>query len=155
MEDASLQDPATQLVAFPLAEWERGGLVATLHRAGLSTKDIGAVHAHYWRFIRQDDMPVGFGGLENHGGDALMRSVVTLPPVRGKGYARTIVAALESEAALFKCDTIWLLTENASGLFAKLGYKVVPREEMPESIRDSLQYSLSPASATAMTKRIG
>jgi N-acetylglutamate synthase-like GNAT family acetyltransferase len=155
MKDASLQDPATQLVAFALAEWERGGLVATLHRAGLSTKDIGAVHAHYWRFIRQDDMPVGFGGLENHGGDALMRSVVTLPPVRGKGYARTIVTALESEAGLFKCDTIWLLTENASGFFAKVGYKACPREDMPESIRDTLQFSLTPASAIAMTKRIG
>jgi N-acetylglutamate synthase-like GNAT family acetyltransferase len=81
--------------------------------------------------------------------------VVTLPPVRGKGYARAIVAALESEAVLFKCHTVWLLTETASGLFAKLGYKVCPRDAMPETIRDTLQYSLTPASATAMTKRIG
>lgn len=150
-----MHDPASELVSFPLADWERGGLVATLHRAGLSTQDIGAVHAHYWRFVRQDDMPIGFGGIENHGGDALLRSVVTLPPVRGKGYARGIVSTLESEAIVFKCKTIWLLTDAASGFFAKVGYRACQRDDLPESIRDSLHVSLAPKTAIAMTKTIG
>ena len=71
-------------IPLPLAVWERDGLAAALAKAGLPTEDIQASGPLFWRF-ENDDVPVGFGGLEIFEDQALLRSVVTLPPVRNRG----------------------------------------------------------------------
>src|SRR5262245_50238978 len=109
------------LIALPLAVWERDGLKAALGGAGLPTDDVATAGPLFWRFSINDDVPVGFGGLEIHGDDALMRSVVTLPPLRGRGLGRRIVLALEAEALMLKCSDVWLLTTTAQDFFGKLG----------------------------------
>jgi N-acetylglutamate synthase-like GNAT family acetyltransferase len=144
------------LIALPLAVWERDGLKAALTRAGLPADDIFAPGPQFWRFATHDDVPAGFGGIEVHGTDALLRSVVTLPPLRRRGIARAIVAALEAEAIVMKCSAVWLLTATARQLFEKLGYVAVDRAQVPAAIRASTQYSsLCPDSATVMVKRLG
>src|SRR5438132_2386763 len=82
----------------PLAAFERDGLRAALIKAGLPVDNLGEPHVQCWRFETYNDVPVGFGALEIHGADALLRSVVTIPPVRRIGMGRAIVAALEAEA---------------------------------------------------------
>jgi amino-acid N-acetyltransferase len=100
-------------------------------------------------------VPAGFGGLEVHGGDALMRSVVTLPPLRGRGIGATIVVALEAEARVSKCRSVYLLTTTAQPLFEKLGYALLDRARAPAAIRASAQFSsLCPATAALMMKRL-
>jgi N-acetylglutamate synthase-like GNAT family acetyltransferase len=146
---------APPLVAIPLAAWEREGLSAALKGAGLPTDDVADASRHFWRFSFADDIPAGFGGLELHGTDALMRSIITLPPLRGRGFARAIVKALEAEAVLLKCDTVFLLTTSAQTLFEKLGYTVIDRASVPAAIRATTQFAaLCPASAAVMTKRL-
>ena len=144
------------LFALPLAVWERDGLKAALRGAGLPVDDIAQPGPHFWRFSIDDDVPAGFGGLEVHGPDALMRSVVTLPPLRGRGFGRAIVQALEAEAVVLKCRAVFLLTTTAQDFFAKLGYGETPRSDVPGSIRATAQFaSLCPESAAVMTKRLG
>ena len=144
------------LIAFPLAVWERDGLAAALKGAGLPMEDIAGPGPHFWRFSSTDDVPAGFGGLEVYGADALMRSVVTLPPLRGRGFGRAIVKALEAEAIVMKCRAVWLLTMSAPGFFEKLGYAKVERAGVPASIRATMQFaSLCPDSAAVMAKRLG
>ena len=75
-------------------------------------------------------MPAGFGGIEVHGADALMRSVVTLPPLRGRGIGQAIVRALEAEAIVMKCRAVWLLTTTRASFFGKLGYTAVDRADV-------------------------
>jgi N-acetylglutamate synthase-like GNAT family acetyltransferase len=146
---------APPLVAIPLAAWEREGLRAALKGAGLPTDDVADASRHFWRFSFADDIPAGFGGLEIHGTDALMRSITTLPPLRGRGFARAIVKALEAEAVLLKCDTVFLLTTSAQTLFEKLGYTVIDRASVPAAIRATTQFAaLCSASAAVMTKRL-
>ena len=146
---------APALTAFPLAVWERDGLATTLRRAGLPADDIASPGALFWRFTTNDDVPAGFGGLEVHGGDALMRSIVTLPPLRGRGVGAAIVAALEAEARLSKCRSVYLLTTTAQPLFEKLGYAPLDRAQAPAAIRASAQFSsLCPATAALMIKRL-
>lgn len=143
------------LIALPLAVWERDGLRAALIRAGLPSDDVEAPGRLFWRFSDADDAPVGFGGLEVHGPDALMRSVLTLPPLRGRGLGAAIVTALEAEVRLVKCRSIWLLTSTAQALFERLGYARIDRAEVPAAIRATAQFvSLCPDSATAMVKRL-
>ena len=143
------------LIALPLAVWERDGLRAALTKAGLPADDILTPGLQFWRFSTRDDVPAGFGGIEVHGADALMRSVVTLPPLRSRGIGQAIVRALEAEAVVMKCRAVWLLTTTAREFFGRLGYAAVDRADVPGAIRATAQFSsLCPDSATAMVKRL-
>jgi amino-acid N-acetyltransferase len=93
----------------------------------------------FWRFDTDDDIPAGFAGLELHGSDALLRSLVTLPPRRRAGVGRAIVAAIEQEAQLHGCDAIYLLTQEPD-YFARAGYAALSRDAVPEAVRASSQF---------------
>jgi GNAT superfamily N-acetyltransferase len=111
---------ARRLQATPLAVWERDGVEAALVRAGLPADDLGDPYVLLWRFETYEDVPVGFGGLEIYGDDALLRSVVTLPPLRQVGMGAAIVAALEAEAHARRLRAIYLLTASDREFFARL-----------------------------------
>ena len=144
----------SKLTAHPLRAGERGALKAALAKAELPTEDIEAPGRLFWRFDTQDDVPVGFGGLEVHGEDGLMRSVVTLPPVRNRGVGTAMVAALEFEARLHGCQTLWLITTTAADFYARLGYARCDRAVVPPAIRATAEFStLCPASADVLVKR--
>ena len=98
-------------------------------------------------------VPVGFGGLEIFGDQALMRAVVTLPPVRNRGIGSDIVALLETEARIRGCRTIWLTTNQAKDFFVRLGYRACERSEAPKPVREAAPFAL-PATATAMMKQL-
>jgi N-acetylglutamate synthase-like GNAT family acetyltransferase len=144
-----------RLSAIPLAAWEREGVTAALRKLGLPADDVASPGRMFWRFETRDLTPVGFGGLEIHDGDALLRSVVTLPPVRRRGIARAIVAALEAEARIADCRAIWLMTTSATPLFDQLGYAACKTAIVPQPIRETPEFAVqSAASATVMMKRL-
>jgi amino-acid N-acetyltransferase len=143
-----------RLRAVSLATFERDGLKAALRKAGLPCEDIEQSGPLFWRFDTEDDMPAGFGGLELHGPDALLRSLVTLPPRRRAGFGRAIVVAIEQEARLRGCDAIYLLTQEPD-YFARSGYAALSRDAVPDPIRASSQFrSPSCAAAEAMVKEL-
>ena len=139
-------------VGLPLAVWERDGLAAALNKAGLPADDLQADGPLFWRF-EHDDVPVGFGGLEVFGDQALLRSVVTLPPVRGRGIGTAIVAALETQARARNCRAIWLLTEEMVDFFARLGYRKTERSAAPEPIQETGEFTRM-ADGAAMMKEL-
>jgi amino-acid N-acetyltransferase len=142
------------LLVMPLAAWERDGLKAALVRAGLPADDIGDPHLLFWRFETPADVPAGFGGLEIHNGDALLRSIVTLPPVRRMGMGSAMVAALEIEARALNCRSIYLVTTSEADFFRRLGYTACSRNDVPEAIVQSPHFSrLCCASGTVMVKQ--
>jgi N-acetylglutamate synthase-like GNAT family acetyltransferase len=144
-----------RVVGYALATWERDGVKAALRRAGLPVDDVESQSALFWRFHSIDDTLLGFGGLEIHAPDALMRSIVVLPPLRGRGFGRAIVAALEEEAAQHHCQAIYLLTTGDPDFFNGLGYARCAREAVPAAIRDTPQFTtLCPADAAVMMKRL-
>ena len=144
-----------RLRAMPLATFERDGLKAALRKAGLPCEDVEQSGTLFWRFDTEDDIPAGFAGLELHGPDGLLRSVVTLPPRRRAGVGRAIVAAVEQEARLRGCDVIYLLTEEPD-YFARAGYAALSRDAVPEAIRASGQFQSPIAvAARAMVKELG
>ena len=147
---------APRLLATPLAAWERDGLKAALAKTGLPADDVGDAELLFWRFESLNDVPVGFGGIEIHGRDALLRSVVILPRLREIGMGRAIVDTLESEAAARQCRAIYLLTTSQAEFFARLGYVRCERRDVPDGIRASSQFTtLCPATADVMIKRVG
>jgi N-acetylglutamate synthase-like GNAT family acetyltransferase len=143
---------AAQLFAQPLATWEREGLKAALTRAGLPVDDVAHDGPLFWRFER-DDVPVGFAGLEVHGTDALLRSLVTLPPVRLHGVGAAMVAKIEIEAIARGAKTIYLLTHDGAAFFAKLGYAPCDRAAVPAPIAATLPFA-APGAAAVMMKAV-
>ena len=145
-----------RLIATPLAAWEREGFKAALVKAKLPADDVDDPHVLVWRFEAVEGTPVGFGGLELFGSDALLRSLVTLPPVRQVGMGAAMVATLETEARALKCRSVYLLTTSEMKFFERLGYAACARSAVPEAVRASRQFAaLCPATATSMVKRIG
>jgi amino-acid N-acetyltransferase len=98
---------------------------------------------------------VGFGGLEVHGDEALLHSVVTLPPLRELGMGAAIVAALEDEARAHRCRAIYLLTESERDFFARLGYAACAPGDVPDAVRNSEQFKRLCDSAAVMVKHVG
>jgi N-acetylglutamate synthase-like GNAT family acetyltransferase len=144
-----------RLLALPLAAWEREGLKSALVKAGLPAEDVGDPRLLFWRFESQEDVPVGFGGLEVHGDQALLHSVVTLPPLRELGMGAAIVAALEDEARAHRCRAIYLLTESERDFFSHLGYAVCTPGDAPDAVRGSGRFDRLCETATVMVKDIG
>jgi N-acetylglutamate synthase-like GNAT family acetyltransferase len=141
-----------QLFAQPLEVWERDGLKAALAGAGLPV-DVAAPGPLFWRF-EQGDVPVGFGGLECHGRDALLHSLVTLPPLRRRGIGSAITAALEIEARVRGCHAIYLLAAEPA-MFERLGYSICQRKDVPAPIRATTLFTLpAPSAAFAMSKSL-
>jgi amino-acid N-acetyltransferase len=145
---------APKLFAEPLATWERDGLAAALRKAGLPTDGVLDPGPLFWRFVTRDDVPVGFGGLEVHGRDAVLRSVVTLPPMRRRGIGSAIVAALENEAGMRDARAVWLVALANAAFFRELGYGFCTAAEIPETVRASAPFAGLGESAAAMAKRL-
>lgn len=124
-----------RLQAHPLRGGEFGVLGRALAKAGLPRDDLEQPGRLFFRFERDDDMAVGFGGFEIYGEHALLRSVVTLPPLRAQGYGAAIVAGLENEALFRGCRNVWVMTGEADGFFERLGYAPRAHADVPADIR--------------------
>lgn len=149
-----MQRHRPSLYSQPLAPWERGGLKAVLARAGLPADDLEDDGPLFWRFER-DDMPVGFAGIEVHGQDALLRSLVTLPPLRQQGIGAAMVDKMETEARARGASAIYLLTRDFVPFFAKLGYAPCGRQRLPAAIAVAGPFAKpSLADATPMMKQV-
>jgi amino-acid N-acetyltransferase len=83
---------------------------------------------------------VGACGLEDYGACALMRTVVVAEDFRGRGVGRDLVAAALATAAAVPFESVFLLTTDAGGFFAKLGFRPYPRASAPSPIRMSWEF---------------
>lgn len=129
-------------------------LIAALEAAGLPTDDLHEPGRRFYRF-ELDGRLIGYGGLEQIGPDALIRSIVVIDRHRGAGHGSAILSLLETEAAERKASDLYLLTTTATALFQRHGYVVLPRSAAPTAIAASRQFSaLCPTSAAFMFKEL-
>ncbi len=133
-----------------------GDLRLVLRAAHLPEDDLAAAPARGWRqFWAARDAGgrvLGYGGLEGWEKTALLRSVVILPPYRGLGHGRRLIAGILAEARKRDLAEIWLLTQDAADFFASLGFRDRPREAAPPEIAAAPQFrSLCPASARLLS----
>jgi len=129
-------------------------LIAALEATGLPTDDLQEPGRRFYRF-EDDGGLVGYGGLEQIGPEALIRSIVVLDEHRGAGHGSAILSWLEAEAVGRKASGFYLLTASATAFFERHGYVVLPRSSAPPAIAASRQFStLCPASAAFMFKEL-
>jgi amino-acid N-acetyltransferase len=125
--------------------------VALLETAGLPVADLSADHLAL--VAEKDNVFQGAIGIESFERVALLRSLVVSPDARGAGIGPALVTALEVAAAVAGVSEMWLLTIDADPFFVKLGYESQGRENAPDEIRNTKEFSgLCPGDAVLMLK---
>ncbi len=129
-------------------------LITALEAAGLPTDDLHEPGRRFYRF-EGDGGLIGYGGLEQIGPDALIRSIVVIDDHRGAGLGSLMLSWLEASAAEQQACGLYLLTTSATAFFERHSYVVLPRSAAPPAIAASRQFSaLCPASAAFMFKEL-
>lgn len=124
-----------------------------LAAARLPVADLSIDATQYFLLAELGGHPIGAIGLEPFDGIGLLRSLVVVPHAQGSGAGRQLVVALEHDAAARGLTELWLLTTDADAYFTRLGYEAVSRDEAPQCIQETTEFSkLCPADAVVMRK---
>ena len=119
--------------------------------AGLPVDDFVPEHLAF--VACEDKRPLAAIGCEKLGETWLLRSLVVAEDQRSRGLGAKLVAALEADAREQGVGEIWLLTIDADAFFASQGYRRRERDEAPEVVRGTAEFSeLCPASAVLMSR---
>lgn len=140
----------SDIVISPLNHDDLGVLLALLEQSGLP-KDGLADHIATTFVARERGKIVGSAALELYGNAAFLRSVAVEPTRRGQGLGQRLTAAALDLANERGVQAVYLLTETADGFFARFGFRLVERAEVPSTVQRSVEFtSACPASAKAM-----
>jgi amino-acid N-acetyltransferase len=144
------------LVFSPAAPPDLPDIVALLERCGLPTQDLGAAHLQHFIVCRAGARLAGTVGLEPLGDVALLRSLAVAPEQRGRRIACELWQRARDHALQRGVARLYLLTTTAEALFARWGFRRVPRDHAPGAVRGTAEWSrLCPDTAAVMTADLG
>jgi amino-acid N-acetyltransferase len=125
-----------------------------LTKNDLPSQDIGSKPECFYIGYDGDDR-VGIAGIEVHGTDGLLRSVVIEDSARGNGYGTALCDGLEDEASAANVTTLYLLTTTAADFFADRGYEEIERTGAPAAIQRTAEFDdFCPTTATCLKKSL-
>jgi amino-acid N-acetyltransferase len=105
--------------------------------------------------LLQNNEVAGTGGLEFFNSCALLCSVSVRKDLQGQGLGKFINQELEKISRQRGIDCLYLLTTTAKDFFNKEGYEVISRDDVPESIKGTSEFSsVCPSSAIVMRKNL-
>lgn len=143
----------TLSLTIALSEEERQEAISLLEQHNLPVQDLDDEKLLY--ILKKDDKAIGTVGLEIYDDCALLRSVSIQKEEQGNGYGRYLNDAIETYAKESGITCMYLLTTTARRFFDKQGYCRISREETPEIIKQTAEFtSLCPSSAVVMKKRL-
>ncbi len=102
----------------------------------------------------QDGFLIGVAGLEIYGKSGLLRSVAVDKRHRRQGLGRGLVECIVENAKGRGIASLYLLTEDASAYFKRLGFEIVDRGGIDEAVKASVEFTQICKSATAMHRAI-
>jgi amino-acid N-acetyltransferase len=123
----------------PVRADEVAPLLALLSGAKLPGDGL-AEHLATALVARSDGRVVASSALEMYGDSALLRSVAVEESMRGTGLGAAMTSAAIDLARRRGVRRLFLLTETASGFFPKFGFRPIARSEVPEIVRQSVEF---------------
>lgn len=125
--------------------------LALLKKSNLPTEDISELTKLF--VATNNNEVVGTVGIEFYNDVALLRSLAVKDAYRSKGIGRQLVNHIETFAKLNGAKELVLLTTTAADYFSKRAYQNIERNNVPEEIKKSSEFSLTcPSSAIIMKK---
>jgi amino-acid N-acetyltransferase len=132
----------------------REAVVSLLQSAGLPVEDLPHQLQNFY-IAMKNDFVVGAIGLETYDGNGLLRSLVVNPAFQKMNIAAALVNEIENLGRSLGLNSIYLLTETAKDYFGRKGYEQVAREQAPESLKRSTEFShVCPSTAILMKKTL-
>ena len=139
----------------PLKEQDFVVINQLLVSANLPKVEITNPIGYYFKSVNSLNELVGTIGLEIYGNKGLLRSLVISPQYRKLGIAYLLVGRILTLAQSMHLDKVFLLTTTAEDYFEKIGFKIIVRENVPDEIKQSQEFSsLCPVSSIIMYKTI-
>lgn len=136
------------------ANAQRAAIIRLLRSAKLPVSDLPDTLEHFFT-ATVDDVVAGAIGVEFYGSYALLRSMIVDESYRNHGIAAKLIQQLENYIASKGIKTVYLLTETAQDYFARKGFVVVNRADVPAVLQGSSEFKHTcPASAIAMKKEL-
>ena len=143
----------SSVLKIAVSESERQQAINLLQQHQLPTSDIDDDKLLY--LLVDGEKIIGTAGLEIFEDCALLRSVSVVKEEQGKGYGKIINEQIEKYVKESGINCLYLLTTTAKDFFDKQGYCVIKREESPDALKQTTEFtSLCPSSAVVMKKRI-
>lgn len=94
---------------------------------------------------------VGIIGLEIFEDVGLLRSMTIDENFRNKGYGKKVCQKLLDYSVNIGIKELYLLTCTAKDFFKKIGFEIISRDAVPDSIKSTTEFSeLCPCSAICM-----
>jgi len=129
-------------------------VVSLLNKCNLPTSDITPEKLVLFFGVGEPDLD-GVIGLEVHEGCGLIRSLAVDEDCRNQGIAKNLLSIIEAKAREKEIHSLFLLTTTAPSYFKKHGYSEVSRDDIPEAIKKTSEFSsVCPKSAIVMEKSI-
>ena len=98
---------------------------------------------------------VGCAALELYADGALLRSVAVDARARGQGIGRLVTTAALGLASALGVPAVYLLTTTAEDFFPKFAFVAITRQEVPASVKASVEFqSACPSTAIVMKKTL-
>ena len=128
------------------------GIRALLERLQLPVAGVDE-HLPTMLVAREGEQIVGTAALELYADGALLRSVAVDPRQQGKQLGHQLTDAALQLATTHGANIVFLLTTTAERFFPKFGFERISREQVPASVRQSVEFqSACPSSAIVMRK---
>jgi amino-acid N-acetyltransferase len=97
---------------------------------------------------------IGSVGLEIYGKSALLRSLAVLPEFQGHGLGTRLVSEIIENARVKGITRLFLLTDTAADYFKKREFIFVTRDEVPEDMKQSVEFKTLCTSSPSMMCRL-
>lgn len=130
----------------------RDKIVELLVSENLPVSDLPEILENFIVAI-QDGSVVGVGGVEVYGDYGLLRSLAVHPGSRSTGIAGKLLERLDKMSKQQGLKELYLLTETAPAYFERKHYIQITRDDVPNAVRQSSEFShVCPVSAIVMKK---
>jgi amino-acid N-acetyltransferase len=146
--------PPRQTVVDRVRSGDAPAIRSLLGRAGLPTAGFADCGTEVMVARRGPDV-VGCAGLDVRSGGALLRSVAVAAGCRGHGLGVQLTEAALARARQLAVPAVYLLTTTAERFFPRFGFEPISRDEVPASVRLSVEFTTAcPSSAVVMRARL-
>ena len=132
---------------------DRAGIHAVVLARGLNLDGLETCEATTF-VVREGDRVVGCAALEVYAGGAVLRSVAVADDAAGRGLGRALVPAAIRLARSLRAPVVYLLTTTAADYFPRFGFERVSRDDVPDDVRSSVQFTSSCPSGAVVMRRV-
>ncbi len=99
-----------------------------------------AEHRDHLYILEVQGAIIGAVGYEAYPPDALLRSLVVAPSVRGNGYGRQLISHILEQARIDGVRDAYALTTTIPDLLCRSGFDEISRSDAPEALSASEEF---------------